>query len=283
MHIFKSAALALTLGLALVDARAINVKQGASDIETNGLKVRGTDIVQGGNLRTRDVDVKDDVSRGNAEACAQALNKLRRSKLRKSKARKRADGDDDDDDDVDMDDGSDDVDLSDLSDDMMGLGDDSYTVAQGTSDSVVFANDEDINKFGTVGLNSCSGVLIVGNKGAIAAHINPIPANGNRDKFTQEVGDVTDLFNSKRDALELGSATMYIVTPIHDGQRNGEKEILEGAAGQLGIAVDSTEYEPVTDEEFFDDDYTENGKGSIEVSWDDDGEDVHVRIFDQTK
>lgn len=256
----------------------------ASDIETNGLKVRGTDIVQGGDLRTRGVDVKDDVSKGNAEACAQALNKLRKSKLRKSKVRKRADDDD----------------LDDLADDMMGLGDDSYTVAQGTSDSVVFANDEDIHTFGTVGLNSCSGVLIVGNKGAIAAHINPIPANGNRDTFTQEVADVTDLFNSKRDALELGSATMYgsptssvdfscananrryIVTPIRGGQRNGEKEVLEGAAGQLGIAVDSTEYEPVTDDEF-NDDYEETGKGSIEVNWEDDGEDVHVRIFDQDK
>ncbi|KAI4196994.1 MAG: hypothetical protein LQ346_003129 [Caloplaca aetnensis] len=266
MHFFKSAALAFTLGLALIDARAINIKQGASDIETNGLKVRGTDIVQGGDLRTRGVDVKDDVSKGNAEACAQALNKLRKSKLRKSKVRKRADDDD----------------LDDLADDMMGLGDDSYTVAQGTSDSVVFANDEDIHTFGTVGLNSCSGVLIVGNKGAIAAHINPIPANGNRDTFTQEVADVTDLFNSKRDALELGSATMYIVTPIRGGQRNGEKEVLEGAAGQLGIAVDSTEYEPVTDDEF-NDDYEETGKGSIEVNWEDDGEDVHVRIFDQDK
>ncbi len=85
----------------------------------------------------------------------------------------------------------------------------SYTVAQGTSDSVVFANDYDIHIFGTVGLNSCSGVLIVGNKGAIAAHINPIPANGNREDFTWEVADATDLFNSKRDALELGSPTMY--------------------------------------------------------------------------
>lgn len=153
------------------------------------------------NLPTRglfgsDSDVDEDISKHNAEACAKALNKLRKSKLRKSKARKRADSDDA-------------MDLDDLSSDSnMGFGEDSFTVAQGTSNSVVFANEDDIKKFGTVGLNSCTGVLIVGNKGAIAAHINPIEVDGNRDDFTQEVADMTALFNDKKDELELTGATM---------------------------------------------------------------------------
>lgn len=74
----------------------------------------------------------------------------------------------------------------------------------------------------------------------------------------------------------------YIVTPTHNGERKGEKEVLESTAGQLGLSVDSTEYEPVADDAF-DEDYTDSGKGSIEVSWEDEGDDVKVRVFDQDK
>ncbi|KAL8748390.1 MAG: hypothetical protein Q9184_007337, partial [Pyrenodesmia sp. 2 TL-2023] len=52
----------------------------------------------------------------------------------------------------------------------------------------------------------------------------------------------------------------YIITPTHNGERFGEKEILESTAGELQLQLDSTEYEPVP-EEAFDDAYMDSGKG----------------------
>lgn len=110
--------------------------------------------------------------------------------MRKAKARKRADYDLEDD--------------SGDSEDGMDLGPRSRTVPMGKSTFEGFDDHHDVDILGTEGLNSCTGVLIVGKKGAIIAHLNPIEEGDNKgDDFKDDVADkVTKLYTDNKDLLE---------------------------------------------------------------------------------
>ncbi|KAL8927095.1 MAG: hypothetical protein Q9172_001517 [Xanthocarpia lactea] len=283
MHFFKSAAYALTVGLALVDARAINkkgpqakdviVERGHSSATPNDLKPRWTNRVNGEKLNTRalfglfdgdsgdGVEIAKSTSQGNAKACSEAIDKLRKAR----KLRKRADDGD--------------YEMSDEpQSDGMDLGPKSHTVSMGNSDFIAFDDDDETDILGTVGLNSCTGVLIVGKKGAVIAHLDPIEDGQNQNQFKQDVADkVTALYNANRD--RLGEAPkMYAATP---SDNNGEKAVLESTAGELGIDKDISTYEVVEDDDF-DDEYIEAGKGAIWVNFKD-RESPKVVIFGNTK
>lgn len=128
--------------------------------------------------------------------------------------RKRADPPEEEDDDV-MDDETDledddEMEVDDDSDDSgMALGGNSFTIPQDAGDFRAYANNEDDTIIGTVGLNSCSGVLIVGDGGAVMAHLNPIsPDEGNpREQFEADVEEkVKALFRTN--AGQLANAKM---------------------------------------------------------------------------
>ena len=163
-----------------------------------------------------DIEISRPAFQANAKACAGALDKLR--KLRRKRAaraerkvrRKRADVNDPEDDkdevmeeETDVED-EDEMDVDDDSEDGMDLGPDSHTVPQGGFEFFPYENDEDSTILGTVGLNSCSGVLIVGQKGAVIAHLEPIsPDEGRKeDVFKQDIADkVSKPYNDNKASL----------------------------------------------------------------------------------
>lgn len=191
------------------------------------LKPRWTNKVTGEKLSARailglgdDIQVSKPGFEANAKACSESLEKLR--KLRRKRAaraerkvrRKRAESDDDDDDEEmeDAEEGEEEVEdeETDMGDDMEvdddvtegeDLGPGSHTVGMGESEYFPFENDEEATVLGTIGLNSCSGVLIVGQKGAIIAHLLPISPNQglNEGTFRTSVDEkVTALYNTNK-------------------------------------------------------------------------------------
>ncbi len=155
------------------------------------------------------MEIAKSTSQGNAKACREAINKLRKAR----KLRKRMDDDDDEEEEEEEEEGSGgdsggDYQLSDMpSSDGMDLGPRSHTVSLGNSDFIAFDAEDDTDIIGTVGLNSCTGVLIVGKEGAVIAHLDPIEDGQNPDQFKQTVAEkVTALYNANKD--RLGEAKM---------------------------------------------------------------------------
>ncbi|KAL8786469.1 MAG: hypothetical protein Q9213_002785 [Squamulea squamosa] len=314
MHFLKAAAFVLTASLALVDARAISQR----DPQANGviakrdtgatpgdLKPRWTNRINGEKLSVRglfglgdDIKIAKSSFEANAKACSDALKKLRKARRKRAAyakraaraerkiRRKRADIDDPEDDEDDVMDGETDVedddefDLEDDGEDGMDLGGTSHTVGQGQSDFWPFDNQDGDTIIGTVGLNSCSGVLIVGNNGAVIAHLDPISPNEGRteDAFKGDVTDkVSKLYTDNR--ANLQNAKMYIAVPNGD---NGEKAILEKAADDLGIAKDTTGYDRVADEVWDNEDYMTSGRGVMLVDFKDKNS-PKVKVFGNNK
>ena len=248
----------------------------------NGEKLSVRGLFGIGDDASEDVKIAKSSVKSNAQACSDAINKLRKAKARKArKARKRSDVDD-----LDMED--------EPSDDGMDLGTESFTVPMGGSAFQAYDNDDDIEILGTVGLNSCSGVLIVGKKGATIAHLDPIEADGNADQFNADVASkVTQVYNDNKDNLE--DAKMYVKTShlydldvdhsyryiaVPNGD-HGEKDILEKAASDLGIDKDTTTYD-VVDNDDVDEDYMSSGKGTIYVNFKD-NDSPKVAVFGEEK
>ncbi|KAI4259230.1 MAG: hypothetical protein L6R42_004681 [Xanthoria sp. 1 TBL-2021] len=127
------------------------------------------------------------------------------------------------------------MDIDDDSEDGVDLGPDSHTVPIGGHEFFPFENDEDSTILGTVGLISCIGVLIVGKKGAVIAHLEPISPNEGRseDTFKQDVA------NKVSKHYNVNKANLADV-------KIGEKRILEKAADDLGIAKYTTGYDRQT-------------------------------------
>ena len=198
-----------------------NILHGRAPHSTSGIAERGNNAhaeylkprwinkATGGKVSARglfglgdDIEISKPAFQANAKACAGALDKLR--KLRRKRAaraerklrRKRDDSDLEDDEDDVMDDETDvededdmEVDDDESEESNMALGPDSHTVPMGGSEFFPFENDEDSTILGTVGINSCSGVLIVGQKGAVIAHLMPISPDEGRteDNFKQDI------------------------------------------------------------------------------------------------
>lgn len=185
------------------------------------------------------------------------MNKLR--KLRKLRKAKRAAN------------GGLDVD-EDLDDEHNWLGDESFTVQMGEHAylSEEKADDHDLKFFGTVALDSCSGVLIVGDNGYTVAHLDPIgaadeaqttPDQNSLQEFRANVASMVEAdYNSNRD--NLGNAVMYIMTPS-DGL--GEEGELTAAAQRMGIRISINKYD-VVGEDGMDDDYYEKQRGTLYVN-----------------
>ncbi|KAL8717921.1 MAG: hypothetical protein Q9225_004885 [Loekoesia sp. 1 TL-2023] len=272
MYFLKQLSIAVALGFALVDARAVNVN-GKRDVGTQGVTAgsnqpRAVDRPAGKKLDGRglfgfgsDVEVNKDASKEQAERCKSALNKLR--KLRKLRKAKRAD----DGSDLEMDDQDDGHDM---------LGDKSYTVDMGEHMFISEdeADDEDIKILGTYGLNSCSGVLIVGDKGYAVAHLNPIEGSDedatvadddSKQEFKDNVANMVEKdYNDNKD--NLGNAVMYIMTPS-DGL--GEQDELAASAGRLGIKISKNTYDVADDATLDSKDYSDKERGTIYVDFSD--------------
>ncbi|KAL8913117.1 MAG: hypothetical protein Q9171_002011 [Xanthocarpia ochracea] len=247
----------------------------------------------------------------NAKACAGALDKLR--KLRRKRAaraerkvrRKRADEDDfEDDEDEVMDEETDVEDEGEMEveeeseeseesketeeskgtkeseESNMALGPDSHTVRMGFSEFFPFENEEDSTILGTVGINSCSGVLIVGQKGALIAHLEPISPDEGRteDTFKQDVASkVTGVYTTNQ--ANLAGGKMYIGVPNGD---NGEKGILEQTAKDLGLEEDTHQYDRVADDIWETEDYMQSGRGVMMVDFKDTNA-IKVKVFGEEK
>ncbi|KAL8863759.1 MAG: hypothetical protein Q9198_010360 [Flavoplaca austrocitrina] len=160
------------------------------------------------------------------------------------------------------------------------LGPGSYTVPMGEAEFFPYDKNKDVSLLGTIGLNSCSGVLIVGETGAISAHLLPIsPQEGlNRDTFQTSVNEKVKGLYTKNKA-NLAGAKMYIAVPNGD---NGEKAILEKAADVLEIGKDTTGYDRVADSVWDTENYIETGKGTIFVNFKDTN-DLKVKVFGKDK
>lgn len=149
------------------------------------------------------------------------------------------------------------------------LGSDSYTVNMDEHRFVTEgeAQSENYKRFGTYGLNSCSGVLIVGDNGYSIAHISPIeqtpdgsPNPASVQRFRDDVARMVEQdFNANKE--NLGNAVMYAMTPNGD---KGEAAELEAAAKRLGIQISKNTYDVVEDDDM-DDDYIDNQRGTIYV------------------
>ncbi len=146
------------------------------------------------------------------------MRKLRRKRAARAERkvrRKRADEDDfEDDEDEVMDDETDVEDEDEMEvdeeesegsgeskDSNMALGPASHTVPMGKSEFFPFENEEDSTILGTVGINACSGVLIVGQKGAVIAHLMPISPDEGRteDNFKQDIASmVTGIYTTNQ-------------------------------------------------------------------------------------
>ena len=227
-------------------------------------------------------------AKSNAAGCREALNKLR--KLRKAKrAEPGEEGvpeEEGDPEDVDMDEDSD-VSAAD------DLGPKSSTFKQDESEFFSWedADEFGIDIFGSVGLNQCTGVLIIGDGGVLGAHLSPIEAKDEPEEeedpddmdeddqedaneemeeeeadddskaaFAQEVTDkVENLFHQHQD--KLANAYMWIMTP---STNLGEAEICEAAADRLGcVGKKTVTYDVVADETLDEDDYIEEERGTF--------------------
>ncbi|KAI4088767.1 MAG: hypothetical protein LQ344_005820 [Seirophora lacunosa] len=258
MYFLKQLSIVVALGFALVDARAINLN-GKNEITArdvtaarNGPRALGNPIgekLAGRGLAKReDVDQDEEATRAQAKRCADALNNLRR-KLRRRAARKAKRAGDDEEDGHSM------------------LGADSYTVNMDehlfTSEQT--AHDKGWELYGTYGLNSCSGVLIVGDNGYSIAHISPIeetedgsPDPASAQAFRNNVASMVEKdFNDNKE--NFGNAVMYALTPNGD---KGEAAELEASAKRLGMLISKNTYD-VVDEEAFNDDYFEKERGTM--------------------
>ncbi|KAL8911238.1 MAG: hypothetical protein Q9172_007704 [Xanthocarpia lactea] len=318
MYFLKAAAFALTASLALVDARAISkraphstsgISERGNNANAEDLKPRWINKATGEKVGARglfglgdDIEISQPAFQANAKACAGALDKLR--KLRRKRAaraerkvrRKRADESDPEDDedevmedetdvqdegDMDVDDDSEgDMDFDDDSEDGMDLGPESHTVGMGESEFFPFENDEESTVLGTIGINSCSGVLIVGQKGAVIAHLEPISPNEGRtvDTFKQDIASkVSGIYTSNQ--ANLAGAKMYIAVPNAD---NGEKGLLEKAADDLKIEKDTTQYDRVPNRVWKTEDYRKTGRGVIMVDFKDPNA-LKVKVFGEEK
>ena len=89
----------------------------------------------------------------------------------------------------------------------MDLGATSHTVSMGNSDFLAFDDDDDTDILGTVGLNSCTGVIILGKEGAVIAHLDPIEDGQDITAFSADVDSkVKALYNAN--AAKLTDAKM---------------------------------------------------------------------------
>ncbi|KAL9614162.1 MAG: hypothetical protein Q9167_001314 [Letrouitia subvulpina] len=274
MRFLKQISLFAALGLALVDARAINLNnkrsnelQGVSSSGKSGLQTRAKHKVRGLFGDDSDVEVDKDSSKGNSQKCQDALTKLRKLKEKKVKR-----GDDDD---------------SMGSNGSADLGPASKTVPMGESLFLSWeeAQNEGIELLGTVGLNSCTGILIIGKQGGIIAHLDPIEAKGgveddNEDEDDQEDQDedmedaeadeaskeqfkqalaekVEKLYNDNKD--KLTEATMYTLTT---SDNLGEEDLSNESAERLQIENKVKKYDVVA-EDGMDDDYFEEQRGTL--------------------
>ncbi|KAL8764124.1 MAG: hypothetical protein Q9184_000266 [Pyrenodesmia sp. 2 TL-2023] len=279
MYFLKQLSVAVALGFALVDARAIKLN-GKNEITarhvtagSNGPRALGNPI--GGKLAGRglakreDVDQDEDATKAQAKRCADALNNLGRKLRRRRAARKAKRADDDDDDEEEEDD---DEEMEDVSDDGSGhsmLGKDSYTVNMEEHRFVTEgeASDAGYELYGTYGLDSCSGVLIVGDNGYSIAHIVPIeetqdgsPDQASVEEFRNNVANMVEKdYNDNKE--NLGNAVMYVMTPNGD---KGEAAELEASAKRLGIQISKNTYD-VVGVEGMDDDYFDKQRGTMYV------------------
>ncbi|KAL9032031.1 MAG: hypothetical protein Q9180_006744 [Flavoplaca navasiana] len=317
MYFHRVAALALTASLALVDARAITksasqhnggIAERGNNAIADDLKPRWTNKVTGEKLSVRalsglgdDIQVSKPGFEANAKACSESLEKLR--KLRRKRAaraerkvrRRRAQSESDDEEMEDEEEGEeegeeeieddetdtgDDMELD--SDDLEGqdLGPNSYTDGIGEGEFFPYDKIKDVSVLGTMGLNSCSGVLIVGEKGAIIAHLMPIsPQEGLTEAMFQKSVDVNVTGLYTKNKANLAGAKMYTAVPNED---DGEKVILKEAAKSLGIELDPTGYDRVDDDVFDDEDYLETGIGTIYVNFKDTNN-LKVKVFGKDK
>lgn len=168
------------------------------------------------------------------------------------------------------------------------LGAASKTVPMGESIFLSWedAEAEGIEILGTVGLNSCTGVLVVGNGGGIIAHLNPIEAKdgveddnededdqedqdedmedaeadeASKEEFQQALADkVEKLYNENKD--KLAEATMYTLTTSNN---LGEEDLSNDLAGRLEFENKVKKYDVVDDETLDSDDYHEKERGTL--------------------
>ncbi|KAL8887019.1 MAG: hypothetical protein Q9215_005355 [Flavoplaca cf. flavocitrina] len=209
------------------------------------------------------------------------LRKLRRKRAARAERKvrhKRAESDDDDEEMEDEEEGEEEVEdeETDTGDDMevdsdepegQDFGPGSYTVGMGKAEFFPYNKKKDVSLLGTIRLNSCSGVLIVGEKGAIIAHLLPIsPEEGLTEAMFQKSVDVnvTGLYNTNKG--NLAGTKIYMAVPNGD---NGEKVILETAADGLKIEKDTIGYDRVDDEVWGTENYLVTGKGTMFVDFED--------------
>lgn len=183
--------------------------------------------------------------------------------------------------------GDEDVDMgSDSS--SMDLGPSSKTVLMGNSVFLSWADaeSEGIDILGTVGLNSCTGILIVGKEGGIIAHLDPIEAKDgveddnededdqedqdedmedaeadedSKEQFKQALADkVEKLYNDNKD--KLAEATMYTLTT---SDNLGEEDLSNDLAGRLEIENKVKKYDVVDDETLDSGDYISDERGTL--------------------
>ncbi|KAL9626474.1 MAG: hypothetical protein Q9204_007274 [Flavoplaca sp. TL-2023a] len=314
MYFHRAAAFALTASLALVDARAITktasqpnggIAERGNNAISDDLIPRWTNKVTGEKLSVRalsglgdDIQVSKRAFEANAKACSVSLEKLR--KLRRKRAaraerkvrRKRASSDDDDEEMEDDEEGqeegedegtdtggdmevdSDEPESDEPEDEDLGTG--SYTVRMGEGEFFPYDNKKGASVIGTIALNSCSGVLIVGEKGAIIAHLKPIsPQEGLTEAMFQKSVDVNVTGLYTKHAADLGVAKIYMAVPNID---NGEKVILETAADGLKIEQDTTGYDRAANSIWETENYFETGRGTMYVNFRD-RNNLKVKVF----
>ncbi|KAL8856311.1 MAG: hypothetical protein Q9178_007075 [Gyalolechia marmorata] len=257
---------------------------------TSGIAERGNNAnAEDLKLRWTNKATGEKPTREHAPVALDKSRKLRRKRAARAARklrRKRADSEPGDDEDEVMEDETDvedegEMDLDDVdSEDGMDLGPDSHTVPMGQSEFFPFENKEASTILGTIGLNSCSGVLIVGQKGGVIAHLEPISPNEGRteDNFKQDIASkVSGIYTNNK--ANLAGAKMYIAVPNSD---NGEKELLEKAADVLGIEKDTTQYDRVANKVWNTEDYMKTGKGVIMVDFKDTNA-LKVKVYGNEK
>ncbi|KAL8899637.1 MAG: hypothetical protein Q9207_006086 [Kuettlingeria erythrocarpa] len=209
MYFLKQLSVAVALGFALVDARAINLNRKTQKVGIRGLAKR------------EDVDQDEEQTVAAARRCADALNGVRR-KLRPGSATTPTPS----------------------------------TWANINSGATKNAADSGWELIGTNGLNSCSGVLIVGDKGYAVAHLVPIeladggtPDPASAPAFHDTVvSQVEADFNNNR--ADLNNAVI------------GEQAELEASAARLGIPIGKNTYTVVPDDQLDSRDYIEKERGT---------------------
>ena len=164
----------------------------------------------------------------------------------------------------------------------MDLGPRSETVSQGDGRFLSYddADEKGVTITGTVGVNSCSGVIIKGPGGTLFAHLDPIEPNDDESYLAFEDAVqkfVIDLFNNNKDKLQGG--TMYVSVP---NNQVGENTVLGEAAEELGIVQVYTSYDPINQETYESREYEASGKGTMWIDFSDKAN-PQVVIFGQTQ